>query len=60
MLADPLSSHVGWVEAQNELSDDSILTKIKRSTLFKEFMSLFFLKCLLKRHDEDVVQFYLQ
>lgn len=23
-------------------------------------MSLFFLKCLLKRHDEDVVQFYLK
>lgn len=49
MLADPLSSHVGWVEAQNELSDDSILTKIKRSTLFKEFMSLFFSKMFIEK-----------
>lgn len=41
MLADPLSSHVGWVEAQNELSDDSILTKIKQSTLFKVYELIF-------------------
>lgn len=41
MLADPLSSHVGWVEAQNELSDDSILTKIKQSTL-KSLWAYFF------------------
>ncbi len=58
MLADPLSSHVGWVEAQNKLSDDSIMTEIKLSTL--EFLSLFFSKMFIaKRYDVDVVHLYL-
>ncbi len=60
MLADPLSSHVGWVEAQNKLSDDSIMTEIKLSTPFRVFELIFSKMFIAETYDVDVVHLYLQ